>query len=174
MKRTFILSALLSIFLITGTASAQNQLNFTKVMLRQDTTPAGNERHTITFTGLEVPGLQIFESVVPVSSDDECLATTELVNPRLLGPERATLVYDTATASYTLQWIIPKEKRSSCRVLKIATTAASTSGYNTWRTNFGRTSFADGEAMKDETIEMSVSDGSVRFVPPTVSIAVFN
>jgi hypothetical protein len=171
MKHTFIFSALLAIVVLTGSASAQF-LNFTKVMLKQDIDQIGNERHTITFTGLEAPGLQIFESVVPVSSDDECLATTGLVNPRQLGPDRAALVYNTATASYTLQWIIPREKRSSCRILKIATTAASTSGYNTWRTNFGRTSLADGETMRDESIELNI-DGSVRSLLPTISIAAF-
>jgi hypothetical protein len=170
MKRIIIFSTILSIAVMTGSASAQF-LNFTKVMLKQDLDPSGNERNTITFTGLEVPDLQIFESIVPVSSDDECLATTELVNPRLLGPTRAKLLYNASTASYTLQWIIPKERSASCRVLKIATSASTTSGYNTWRTNFGRTAFADDEATKEDSIGLLLGDGSVRHIPPTIAIA---
>ena len=172
MKPTIIFAAILSIAVMTGSASAQF-LNFTKVMLKQDVDPIGNERNTITFTGLEVPDLQIFEAIVPVSSDEECLATRELVNPRLLGPTRATLVYNSATSSYTLQWIIPKERSASCRVLKIAASASSTSGYNTWRTNFGRTAFADGDAPKDDATGLMLGDGSVRNIRPTIAIAAF-
>ena len=103
---------------------------------------SGEQTVNVTYTGLENPNLRIFESLIPVSSDAECHSRTDFPNPRVLGPDEASLQFDRATGTNTVNWLVHIDRTLTCRVLRVGESIDS-SDLNVWRSNFGAGGFAE-------------------------------
>jgi hypothetical protein len=115
MKLTIIFSAFL-ILGLAGISNAQTSGTF-RLTFSGQAAANGSQTTTVSFTGLENPNIRLLEAVVPATSEAECFAITDISNARVLGPDRATIVYDASTLTYKLIWMTPKENRGSCRIL---------------------------------------------------------
>ena len=92
----------------------------------------------INYSGLENPGGQLFEAVLPAASEEACLASRDFSSAMPVGPERATLKYDPTTDTGILRWSLARNDSASCRVLLVRNSTDS-GDYAVWRTNFGLT-----------------------------------
>jgi hypothetical protein len=162
MKRTIIFSAFFTIFILVGVSSAQT-LNV-KLTFSEAINPNGEAIATVTYTGLENPNLQIFESVVRASTEAECFASDGFATARVVGPDRATLVYDRATSLYKLSWKLGRDKINTCRVVRVAQNPLSAGDLADWQANYGTGGRAANENPKDDPPTARSGDGSVRAV----------
>lgn len=105
---------------------------------------------TVSYTGLESPGGQLFEAVFAASSHEACLANRDFSSAVPVGPERASLLYDFATDTGTLSWFFPRNDSANCRVLLVRN-SVDTSDLGVWRTNFGQTYAPEQEAGKSDS-----------------------
>ena len=167
MKHTIIFSAFT--FILAAATFGSAQVSSMRVSFSESIDPSsGGGVGKVSFQDTHYnPNLRVFEAFLPVTTVEGCFATTDFSSARLVGPERATLVYDSSTSTYHLTWMLGKENRDTCRVLVIGETA-STAGYNVWRTNFGRSSFAEDALTKDE-VGLRTGDGSVRPISYQIS-----
>ena len=167
MKHTIIISAFFAIFILTGAASAQSfgmRVTFSEA-INQNSEATG----TVTFTGLENPGLQVFESVVAASSEGVCFASDGFATARVVGPDRATLVYDRATGIYKVIWKLGRDRKNTCRVLRVSTSPLATGDLAMWQSNYGSGGLSADGITKDEVLTERAGDGSVRSVRYQVS-----
>jgi hypothetical protein len=103
----------------------------------------------VNYTGLESPGSQIVEAVLPASSHEACLASRDFSRAVPVGPDRATFRYDPQTATGTLSWFLARNDSASCRVLLVRSSSDS-GDYAVWRTNFGQTVSSSADAEKSD------------------------
>ena len=163
MKHSIILSALIVILVAAMFGTAQ--VSSLRVTFSESIDPAsGQGMGKVAYQDTHYsPDLMIFEALLPATNVEQCFATTDFSGARPVGPDRANLVYDFSTSTYHLTWMLGRETGDSCRVIIVGETAAD-GRYNTWRANFGSTSFAEVDMTKDEEVEPRTGDGSVRFV----------
>jgi len=161
-KRTIIFSAFLAILILVGVSSAQTfsvRLTFSEAI-----NPNGGTTATVTYAGLENPNLRIFESLVPAASEAECFASDGFATARVVGPDRATLVFDRATSLYKLSWTLAVDKKDTCRIVRVAENPLSAGDLADWRANYGTGGRAANENPKDDPLTARTGDGSVRAV----------
>ena len=168
MKFTIIISALFAmVMLLPGASSAQTfamKVSFSET-INQNSEATG----TVTYTGLENPGLQIFESVVTASSEGVCFASDGFATARAVGPDRATLAYDRATGIYKVTWKLGRDRKNTCRVLRVGTSPISNGDLAMWQSNYGTGGLSANEITKDVVLTERAGDGSVRPVRYQVS-----
>ena len=133
MRRKIIFSAFLT-FLFAAVSYGQGSPN--RLIFSHIPDSSGGQIVNVTYTGLENPNVRIFESLVPASSDAECHSSTAFPNPRVLGPNVASLVFDPATSTYKLRWATPKDRKPSCRVLRVGDSIDS-ADLNVWQSSYG-------------------------------------
>lgn len=169
MKHPIIFSAFVVILVAAGLGTAQ--VSSLRVSFSESIDPStGQGMGKVAYQDtLYNPNFRVFEVLIPASTAEQCFAGTDFSAARPVGPERASLSYNFSNLSYELKIVIPQEEqnRDGCRVILVGETAAS-AGYNTWRANFGRTSFADDALIGDE-MQVRSGDGSVRFISYQVS-----
>jgi hypothetical protein len=151
MKRTTILFAFITIFAFASFLRAQSGpfiLTFSG-----QTTLDGSEMMTISFTELEYTPVRLLEAVVPMTRDGECSQNTNLSGAVPIGLERATIAYDTATATYRLKWLIPSEKKETCRIL-VGDSDVDGRDFLIWRRSYGQgagVASGSGESLGEPT-----------------------
>ena len=151
MKRTIIFSAILFVAAMATTAKAQSGMGMGKVAFQDWHSSSGVPVGIVTFqVEGEGQSLLIFESIIPAATEEECFARTDFPNPRLLGPDRATLAFNEDTRTYTLQWVINKERVDGCRILRIGH-SVDAADYVVWRKTDGTQGLAEESLTKDES-----------------------
>ena len=135
MKRTVIITTLIATLLSAVYASAQTP--YGRLTFSEGTNQAGVPTGTVTFFDTAGPvTMQVFEAVIPAPTEAACFASRDFSMARPVGPDRATVVYDAATSSYKLQWTQVKDRRDSCRVLRVGT-SPSAGDLAFWQANYG-------------------------------------
>ena len=163
MKRTIIFSAFMTMLLSAVYTSAQTpdlRLSFSNNVATN-----GIETGTIKYTGLEAPGVQVFEAVIPAATEAACFASRDFSMARPVGPDRASVVYNHATSSYELRWTQPREPRDSCRVLLVGRSSGGTDLAD-WQANYGSGGRSESQDLYDDVR----GDGSVRPVRHAISL----
>lgn len=170
MKRTIIFSAFITIVVLVGMAGAQTEGLKLKFIETVDST--GKDTMTISFSGLENTGLRIFEALPP-GPVETCFEATDFSNARAVSLDRASLVYDTASSMYKLQWITKRETRDTCRVLIVRDETVDGGDFLIWQRNLGSSGVvtADDIARDSSTLR---GDGSVRNVVYSISHTPWN
>ena len=159
MKRTIIFSAILFVAVTAATAEAQSGMGMGKVAFQDWPSSSGVPVGIVTF---QVDGggqaLLIFESIIPAATEEECFARTDFPNPRLLGPDRATLAFNEGTHTYTLKWVINKERGDGCRILRIGQ-SVDAADYVVWRKTDGTQSLVEGSPTKEDGTRLAATQG---------------
>jgi hypothetical protein len=170
MKRTIIFSAFISIIAFVATVGAQTE--GLKLRFIETIDSSGKDTMTISFTGLENTGLRIFEALPP-GPVEACFEATDFSNARTVSLDRASLVYDTASSMYKLQWITKRETRDTCRVLIVRDGTVDGGDFLIWQRNLGSSGVvaADDIAGNLSTLR---GDGSVRNVVYSISHTPWN
>jgi len=173
MKGTIIFTAILFMLVLSTTAEAQSGMGMGKVSVHDSTSPSGVPVGTVTFKVVVDPtSLQIFEAIIPAATEEECFARTDFPNPRLLGPDRATLDFNHATQTYTLKWVINKERGDGCRVLRIGQ-SVDAADYVIWRKSLGTQGLADESLSKEDGALSSATQGRGVYQISTARIGAF-
>jgi hypothetical protein len=166
MKRTIIFSTVITILVFA--AISQAQVSSLRVTFSES---RDNSRDTtlITYTGLENPDARVFESVVPGPAET-CFEATVFPNPRPVGSDRASLVYDAAAGAYKLKWTVKRDTRDSCRVLFVADGDGDVDGadFLVWQRNYGSTLQTETGLSGYDAAGVR-GDGSVRFISYQIS-----
>lgn len=141
MRHRIIFSAFLTFLfaLVSFGQGSPNRLIFSHIP-----DSSGGQVVNVTYTGLENPNVRIFESLVPASSDAECQSSTAFPNPRVLGPDVASLVFDSTTSTYKLRWVTPKNRKDTCRVLRVGDTVDN-ADFMIWQSQYGSSAFAEAD-----------------------------
>jgi hypothetical protein len=171
MKRLIIFSAFITIFALVGVARAQTE--GLRLMFTETVDLSGKDTVTISFTGLENSGLRIYEALPP-GPVDACFETTDFSNARLVSLDRASLVYDTASATYKLRWITKRDTRDTCRVLIVRDGAVDGRDFLVWQRNLGSSGVAVGDDLGGDDLLTLRGDGSVRHVTYAISHTPWN
>ena len=175
MKHTIIFSAFMFIVVASGTAAAQSGgMGMGKVSFQDWPSSPGSGVPTGTVT-FRIDGqgqtLQIFESVFAAATEEECFARTYFPNPRLLGPDRATLNFNQANQTYTLKWLLTDDRPDTCRVLRLGQ-SADTADYVIWRKSLGSVDgLSDHESTKDPAARTAATQGRGVYVISTAAIS---
>src|SRR5687767_11295128 len=134
MKRTIIFSAFMAILLSAVYTSAQTsglRLSYSEAV-NQSGVPTG----TVNFFVDGEHVMQVFEAVIPATTEAACFASMDFSAARPVGPDRASVTYDPATSSYTLKWTGVKDRRDSCRVLLVGQSIG-VGDLAMWQANYG-------------------------------------
>ena len=95
----------------------------------------------ISYTGLEDGDLQFFEAVIPASTREGCLASSDFSGAVPRGPDRARSTYDPESGTQIMVWNnVTNSRTPSCRVL-VVRSSVNASDYNVWRANYGQTGY---------------------------------
>ena len=135
MKRTIIFSAFMAILLSAVYTSAQPGL---RLSFSEGTSPAGVPTGSVKFIVDGVPVMQVFEALIPATTETACFASRDFSTARPVGPDRATVTYDPATNSYELKWTGVRDRRDTCRVLLVGGSISATD-LAVWQANYGTT-----------------------------------
>src|SRR5687767_15122482 len=154
MKRTIIFSAFMAILLSAVYTSAQTsglRLSYSEAV-NQSGVPTGTVNCFVD--GEHV--MQVFEAVIPATTEAACFASMDFSAARPVGPDRASVTYDPATSSYTLKWTGVKDRRDSCRVLLVGQSIG-VSDLAMWQANYGTGGFAEYQIPHDDASRVGKS-----------------
>ena len=134
MKRTIILAAFLSVVILSESVAAQTVP--VKFAISETVDSGGVTTVKVTFQGRINGNLQIADLTTVAIDPAACFERSDYPNPRILGPDRASIVYNEATRSSTLRWVIGKDHGDSCRVLVVGE-SVDARDFVIWRKNLG-------------------------------------